>query len=153
MIRGANHRSVQLTVFSVQRKTRAQTSSLNTENLTLNTPMHYLTPILLLIASNVFMTIAWYGHLKHQNQPLLLVIFVSWGIALFEYSLMIPANRMGDRVYSVTQLKVIQEAITMFVFVGFAWLYFGVTPNWRTALAVLFVIAAVLIVPRKEAEI
>jgi uncharacterized protein (DUF486 family) len=112
----------------------------------------YLTPVLLLVASNVFMTMAWYGHLKYKHAPLALAIAASWGIALFEYILQVPANRMGENVYTVTQLKVIQEAITMFVFVGFAWAYFGVVPNWRTGLAVLLVIAAVLIVPRKEGD-
>jgi uncharacterized protein (DUF486 family) len=112
--------------------------------------MPYLTPVLLLVASNVFMTLAWYGHLKFKHAPLALAIAASWGIALFEYMLQVPANRMGEQVYTVTQLKVIQEAITMFVFVGFAWAYFGVVPNWRTGLAVFLVIAAVLIVPRKE---
>lgn len=114
--------------------------------------MAYIWPILLLIASNVFMTLAWYGHLKYTSSPLLLVIVVSWGIAFFEYVLQVPANRLGDRVYSVTQLKFLQEAITLTVFVGFAWVYFKVEPNWRTGLAILLVVVAVVIVPRKAPE-
>jgi len=76
-------------------------------------------------------------------------ILGSWGIALFEYILQVPANRMGSAVFSLTQLKVMQEAITLIVFVGFAWVVFGEAPNWRTGLAVLLVLAAVTIVPRK----
>lgn len=111
--------------------------------------MAYVWPVLLLIASNVFMTLAWYGHLKFTSSPLLIVILASWGIALFEYVLQVPANRLGDRVYSVTQLKFMQEAITLVVFVLFAWAYFKTVPNWRTGLAIVLVIAAVMIVPRK----
>jgi uncharacterized protein (DUF486 family) len=113
----------------------------------------YLWPVVLLVGSNLFMTVAWYGHLKFPNHSLVLVILVSWGIALFEYVLQVPANRMGDRVYSVTQLKVMQEAITLLVFVGFAWVYFKQQPNWRTGLAVLLVLAAVAVVPRKTDDV
>ncbi len=77
------------------------------------------------------------------------MILASWGIVFFEYVLQVPANRLGDDQYTVTQLKVIQETITLLVFIGFAWAYFGVTPNLRTGLAVLLVMAAVAIVPRK----
>ncbi len=80
----------------------------------------YLIPVLLLLGSNVFMTFAWYGHLKYKSAPLLAVILVSWGIAFFEYVLMVPANRMGSNVYSVVQLKTIQEIITLVVFAGFS---------------------------------
>lgn len=111
--------------------------------------MQYVWPILLLVGSNLFMTVAWYGHLKFTSWPLWVVILGSWGIALFEYILQVPANRLGSQVFSITQLKVMQEAITMVVFVGFAWVVFGEVPNWRTGLAVLLVIAAVAIVPRK----
>lgn len=111
--------------------------------------MQYVWPILLLIGSNLFMTVAWYGHLKFPTAPLWIVILASWGIALFEYTLQVPANRLGNQVFSVTQLKIMQEAITMLVFVGFAWVYFKEVPNWRTGLAVLLVVAAVAIVPRK----
>lgn len=111
--------------------------------------MQYVWPVFLLVGSNLFMTLAWYGHLKFPDQPLWIVILASWGIALFEYVLQVPANRLGFEVFSATQLKVIQEAITLLMFVGFAWVYFKEVPNWRTGLAVLLVMVAVAIVPRK----
>lgn len=77
-------------------------------------------PVLLLVGSNVFMTFAWYGHLRYKSSPLLLAIAVSWGIALFEYCLMVPANRLGSMVYSAPQLKGMQEVITLLVFAGFS---------------------------------
>lgn len=81
-------------------------------------------PIVLLFFSNIFMTYAWYGHLKdHANSPLWMAIAVSWGIALFEYCLQVPANRIGAGMYSVAQLKIIQEVITMVVFAGFSVIY------------------------------
>lgn len=83
----------------------------------------YVTPVLLLIGSNVFMTIAWYGHLKYRTAPLLMVIFASWGIALVEYFMAVPANRIGHTVYSAAQLKTMQEVITLVVFVIFSALY------------------------------
>lgn len=82
-----------------------------------------ITPILLLVASNVFMTFAWYGHLKFKAAPLWIVILASWGIALFEYCLAVPANRIGHAVYSTAQLKTIQEVITLLVFAGFSVLF------------------------------
>lgn len=85
----------------------------------------YLKPILLLCASNIFMTFAWYGHLKFTNKPLLLVIIVSWLIAFAEYCLAVPANRMGHSIYSAAELKTIQEVITLSVFAGFSVLYLG----------------------------
>jgi uncharacterized protein (DUF486 family) len=84
-----------------------------------------LLPILLLTGSNLFMTTAWYGHLRFKDQPLWLVILVSWGIALFEYCLAVPANRYGSSVYSAAQLKAMQEVITLTVFAGFSVLYLG----------------------------
>ena len=80
----------------------------------------YLRPILLLIGSDVFMTFAWYGHLKYKASPLWIVIGVSWGIAFFEYCLQVPANRMGSAVYSALQLKGLQEIITLIIFAGFS---------------------------------
>jgi uncharacterized protein (DUF486 family) len=87
---------------------------------------------LLLMASNTFMTIAWYGHLRFKKAPLWIVALASWGIALFEYMLQVPANRIGARVLSAYQLKVMQEAITLVVFMVFAafWLGEGVTPRY-----------------------
>jgi uncharacterized protein (DUF486 family) len=84
-----------------------------------------LVPIVLLLASNVFMTFAWYGHLKFKDRPLWLVILASWGIAFFEYCLAVPANRIGSRVYSAAELKAIQEVITLVVFGAFSFLYLG----------------------------
>ena len=83
----------------------------------------YLLPILMLFASNVFMTFAWYGHLKFKDHSLPLVIMVSWGIAFFEYWLAVPANRWGSAVYTPAQLKTIQEVITLIVFNVFSVLY------------------------------
>lgn len=80
-------------------------------------------PILLLIASNVFMTFAWYGHLNYKTAPLWIVVLASWGIAFFEYCLAVPANRYGHGVYSGAELKTIQEVITLVVFAGFSVLY------------------------------
>ena len=106
----------------------------------------YLTPILLLIASNVFMTFAWYGHLKFTDRPLFLVILVSWGIAFFEYCLQVPANRYGYTVYNPAQLKAIQEIITLCVFVAFSTFYLGTAIKWnQVAGFVLIVVAAFLI--------
>ena len=84
-----------------------------------------LIPILFLIGSNLFMTVAWYGHLRFKDRPLWIVVLVSWGIAFFEYWLAVPANRFGSAVYSAAQLKAIQEVITLVVFAGFSVLYLG----------------------------
>lgn len=82
-----------------------------------------LLPILLLVGSNVFMTTAWYWHLRFTDRPLLLVILISWGIALVEYCLAVPANRIGSAVYSAAQLKTMQEVITLAVFAVFSVVY------------------------------
>ncbi len=90
----------------------------------------------LLILSNIFMTFAWYGHLKNMTaKPLWLAIVVSWGIAFFEYCLQVPANRLGSQYFSLPQLKVIQEVVTLVVFTGFAMFYMGQRPtlNWLWA--------------------
>jgi uncharacterized protein (DUF486 family) len=85
---------------------------------------HSMKTILLLIGSNLFMTFAWYGHLKTlQNKPLIVAIIISWGIAFFEYVLQVPANRIGYQIFTLAQLKIIQEIITMTVFAGFAYWY------------------------------
>lgn len=83
-------------------------------------PPSSVPPILLLLASNVFMTTAWYGHLKYKSSPLWLAIVASWAIAFVEYCLAVPANRWGSAVYSTAQLKTIQEVITLIVFAGFS---------------------------------
>ena len=102
-----------------------------------------IVPIALLICSNVFMTFAWYGHLKFKDKPIWLVILVSWGIAFFEYVLQVPANRWGSNVYSYYQLKIIQEIITLSVFVVFAFFYFKTWPAWNHVAAFVCILAAV----------
>jgi uncharacterized protein (DUF486 family) len=92
-------------------------------------------PVVLLIGSNTFMTFAWYGHLKFKEVALWKVILVSWAIAFFEYCLQVPANRLGSQVYSVDQLKVIQEVITLSVFGVFSVYYFGDRLHWNHAAA------------------
>lgn len=82
-----------------------------------------LTPVLMLVCSNVFMTVAWYGHLKYKSSPLVLAILASWSIALIEYCFAVPANRWGSAVYSTAQLKTMQEVITLVVFAGFSALF------------------------------
>lgn len=82
-----------------------------------------LLPILMLLISNVFMTFAWYGHLRFTDRPLWVVVLVSWGIALLEYCFAVPANRIGHEVYTTAQLKTMQEVITLTVFVGFSVFY------------------------------
>ena len=96
-------------------------------------------PIVLLIFSNVFMTFAWYGHLKFKSSPLYAVILVSWGIALFEYCLAVPANRIGHEVFSAAQLKTIQEVITLVIFAGFSvfWLKESLTWNHLVGFALI----------------
>ncbi len=94
--------------------------------------MPYIAPIALLLLSNVFMTFAWYGHLKFKAAPLIVVILASWGIALFEYFLAVPANRIGHQVYSAAQLKTIQEVITLIIFVGFSVFYLKESVSWMT---------------------
>lgn len=101
--------------------------------------------VLLLIASNTFMTFAWYGHLKFKHVPLWQAILASWGIAFFEYCLMVPANRSGYGQFSAYQLKIMQEAITLVVFVVFAWLYLGEALKWNYAAAFACIVAAVML--------
>lgn len=96
-------------------------------------------PILLLVASNVFMTFAWYGHLKFKTAPLYTVVLISWMIAFVEYWFAVPANRIGHEVYSAAELKTIQEVITLTVFVVFSVLYLkeGVTWNHLAGFALI----------------
>ena len=84
----------------------------------------HILPIILLVCSNLFMTLAWYGHLKYKSVALVTVVLVSWGIAFVEYCFAVPANRIGSAVYSPAELKTIQEVITLLVFAGFTWIYF-----------------------------
>lgn len=96
---------------------------------------------LMLVASNVFMTFAWYGHLKHKGAALPLAILASWLIALPEYSLAVPANRIGSAVWSTAQLKTMQEIITLLVFVIFSALYLGEPLKWSTLVGFAFIAA------------
>ena len=107
---------------------------------------------LLLIGSNLFMTYAWYGHLKDQKSSMLwIVILISWGVAFFEYCLMVPANRLGIKVgYNLGQLKVMQEVITMVVFAVFSLLLFkNETLRWNHAIAGILIVVAVWLVFKK----
>jgi uncharacterized protein (DUF486 family) len=103
----------------------------------------------LLVCSNAFMNTAWYAHLKFKSAPLLVVIFASWGIALFEYCFQVPANRIGNDVLSVTQLKVMQEVITVITFAIFSALVFRERLTWNYAIAFLFVIGAAYFATKK----
>ena len=96
----------------------------------------------LLLVSNIFMTFAWYGHLKFKESPLLIVILVSWGIALFEYCFQVPANRIGYGYFNAAQLKVIQEIITLVVFVVFSMFYLGEEVRWNHLVGFLFIVLA-----------
>ena len=90
-----------------------------------------LMPVLLLLGSNIFMTFAWYGHLKYKSTPMFWAILASWGIAFFEYCLQVPANRWGSAVYSAPQLKGMQEVITLLVFAVFSISYLGQPLKWN----------------------
>ena len=105
-------------------------------------PLERILPIALLLGSNVFMTFAWYGHLKYKSAPLMVAIFASWGIAFFEYCLMVPANRMGSSVYSAPQLKGLQEVITLLVFAGFSTWYLGQPLKWNHYAAFALIVGA-----------
>ena len=100
--------------------------------------------IALLCLSNIFMTFAWYGQLKSgSDRPLWIAILISWGIAFFEYCLMVPANRIGYRQFTGYQLKIMQEAITLVVFVGFAWAVLGEKLRWNYAVSLVLIALAV----------
>jgi len=114
--------------------------------------MNRVLPILLLIGSNLFMTYAWYGHLKDfRTKPLFFVILLSWGVAFFEYCLQVPANRIGTEHYSLAQLKVMQEIITVCVFAAFAVIYMKEKPTLDYIWAGLCLIAASYFMFRKHA--
>jgi uncharacterized protein (DUF486 family) len=111
--------------------------------------------ILLLLISNIFMTFAWYGHLKYKNAPLFLVILISWGIAFFEYCFQVPANRIGHDTlehpgpFNAAQLKTIQEIITLAVFCGFSVLYLKEPLRWNYLVGFALIIAAAFFIFRK----
>jgi hypothetical protein len=93
-----------------------------------------VTPVLLLVISNVFMTFAWYGHLKFKTSPLWIAVLASWGIAFFEYWLAVPANRIGHGIYSAAELKTMQEVITLLIFAAFSVLYLKEPIGWNHAI-------------------
>src|SRR6476619_7552715 len=93
----------------------------------------YVLPVLLLLGSNIFMTLAWYGPLRFKDTPLFTVIVVSWGIAFLEYCMVVPANRWGNAVYTAAQLKTMQEVITLLVFAGFSFWYLKEPLGWNHA--------------------
>jgi len=109
----------------------------------------YLLPILMLLASNVFMTLAWYGHLRFKEVSLPLVILVAWGIAFVEYCLAVPANRWGSAVYTTAQLKTMQEVITLLVFAGFSLIYLKEPLGWNHALGFALIAAGAFFVFQK----
>ena len=99
--------------------------------------------VILLTISNVFMTLAWYGHLKFKTKPLILAILISWLLALFEYVFQVPANRIGSETFTVTQLKIMQECITLVVFTIMAYFLFGESLRWNIGVSYLLIIGAV----------
>ncbi len=105
--------------------------------------------IILLIISNIFMTFAWYGHLRFKSTALPIVIIVSWLIALVEYCFQVPANRIGSKYFSVTQLKIIQEVITLTVFAVFSVLYLKENFRWNYLVSFLFMLGAVFFAFKK----
>jgi uncharacterized protein (DUF486 family) len=104
-----------------------------------------MTTVVLLVLSNVFMTVAWYGHLRFRHVSLWKAILASWLIALVEYCLQVPANRWGYGRFTGAQLKILQEAITITVFVLFAWAYLGERLRWNEAVAFVLIFAAVVV--------
>ena len=108
-----------------------------------------LAPIVLLTISNIFMTFAWYGHLKHKSMALWTVILVSWGIAFFEYCFQVPANRIGHQVYNATQLKTIQEIITLIIFCIFSIFYLKEELKWNYIIGFIFIVLAAVFIFKK----
>ena len=108
-----------------------------------------ITPICLLLISNIFMTFAWYGHLKFRDTALWLVVLISWGIALFEYCFQVPANRIGYDVYNAAQLKTIQEVITLVVFSFFSVFYLKEQFKWNYLVGFALIVLAVFFIFKK----
>ncbi len=108
-----------------------------------------LTPVLLLLISNIFMTFAWYGHLKFKGHAIWLVILVSWGIAFFEYCFQVPANRIGHEYFDAAQLKIMQETITLIVFSFFSVLYLKENLKWNYIVGFILILLAVFFVFKK----
>ena len=109
----------------------------------------YLLPIALLVGSNVFMTTAWYWHLKYKEVPLISVIFISWALAFFEYCLAVPANRFGSTVYSAAQLKTMQEVITLVIFALFSTFYLKEALTWSQGFGFVLIAAGAFFVFHK----
>ena len=109
----------------------------------------YLLPIAMLIGSNVFMTLAWYGHLRFKEVPLAGVVLAAWGIAFVEYCLTVPANRWGNAVYSTAQLKTMQEVITFLVFAGFSFVYLKQPITWNQGIGFALIAAGAFFVFHK----
>lgn len=105
--------------------------------------------IILLTISNSFMTYAWYGHLKNPNLKLWHAVLISWGVAFFEYCFMVPANRIGYKTFTAYQLKIIQEIITLSVFIVFAYFFLGEKLKWNYAASMMFILLAVFFMFRK----
>lgn len=112
--------------------------------------MNTLATVGLLLLSNIFMTFAWYGHLRFKSAPLWIAILASWGIAFFEYVIQVPANRIGFRDMSVYQLKILQECITLAVFMAFAVFFMGEAPRVKHVVAFALVLAAVIVCFRPD---
>jgi len=112
-------------------------------------PNAALTSVLLLFASNVFMTFAWYGHLKYKSAPIFLAILASWAIAFVEYCLAVPANRIGHAAYSAAELKTMQEVITLIVFAGFSVLYLKEPLGWNHLAAFALIAAGAFLIFHK----
>ncbi len=108
-----------------------------------------MTTIILLLISNIFMTFAWYGHLKFKEAPLVKVIFISWLIAFAEYCFQVPANRIGNQYFSAAQLKVIQEVITLIVFTIFSVFYLKEGVKWNYIVGFMMIIGAVFFIFKK----
>ncbi|MBN2695525.1 DMT family protein [bacterium] len=108
-------------------------------------------PIILLLFSNIFMTFAWYGHLKYKQTSIILVILISWGIAFFEYCLQVPANRIGHSYYSAAELKIVQEVITLVVFSVFSIFFLKENLKWNHIAAFCCILMAILFIfiPKK----
>ena len=111
----------------------------------------YILPIILVVCSNLFMTLAWYGHLKYKSVALVTVVLVSWGIAFVEYCFAVPANRIGSAVYSPAELKTIQEVITLLVFAGFTWIYFKEPLSLTQGAGFLLIVLGAMLVFRGQA--
>jgi uncharacterized protein len=109
----------------------------------------YVLPILLLAGSNLFMTFAWYGHLRFKEAPLVGVIFAAWGIAFIEYCMAVPANRWGNAVYTTAELKTMQEVITLLIFAGFSFLYLKEPLGWNHAVGFALIAVGAFFVLQK----